>query len=536
VGEIQDLQLKLDIQKNLLLQKGLQSNDPEKIIEAARHFKDIDKRPESNIKSYLFDPWEFTHQFGFKDKPTSLSYDTLRKMGRTPIINSIITKRVEQVAAFTEPCFDEKSTGFIIRKKAGYFSDNTSKTLSREDKAKISFITDFIINCGTDANSWHGDSFDSFLRKATRDSMELDQLTFEVVRNRKGIPEEFIAVDAATMRLADSYDDDEYKNRNRIAINGYFPSYVQIFQMQPINDFYPWELCFGVRNHYTDVRLNGYGISELENLINIVTWMLYSDQYNGKFFSQGSAPKGILTVKGSISESKMQEFRQAWQSMIAGVQNSWKTPVIESDSMQYIDLHKNNREMEFSKWQEYLIKLACATYKIDPSEIGFPMNGSSSSQPMFEGNNEARLKYSKDSGLTPILKTWEHKLNKYVVKPLDPNFELKFVGMNPESEKNVTDLDIKKAASFMSLKEVRRKHNLPDLPEDKDDLILNPYYMQNMQAQQQMAMQGNQESNAAMDNENPFQGFDENNDQQTNKGEVDPFTKAFNNFLEKELK
>jgi hypothetical protein len=234
----------------------------------------------------------------------------------------------------------------------------------------------------------------------------------------------------------------------------------------------------------------------------------------------------------------MQEFRQSWQSMIAGVQNAWKTPVIESDSLQYIDLHKNNREMEFSKWQEYLIKLACATYKIDPSEIGFPMNGSSSSQPMFEGNNEARLKYSKDSGLTPILKTWEHKLNKYVVKPLDPNFELKFVGMNPESEKDVTDLDIKKAASFMSLKEVRIKHNLPDLPEDEDDLILNPYYMQMIQQKQQMAMQGNQESNAAMDNENPFQGFgeDKNNDQQTNKGEVDPFTKAFNNFLEKELK
>jgi len=535
IGEVNDLQLKLEVQKTLLLQKGLQSSDPEKILEAARFFKDVEKRPESNIKSYVFDPWEFSRQFGFKDKPTSLSYDTLRRMGRSPIINSIITTRVEQVASFSEPNYDEKGTGFVIRKKVGYFNKTSSTKLSKEDEKKISYITDFVVNCGSVFNAWHGDSFDTWLRKTTRDSLELDQFTTEIVRNRKGIPDEFIAVDGATFRIADSFDDDEYKNKGKIAINGYYPSYVQIYNNQSLAEFYPWELCFGVRNHYTDVRLNGYGISELENIINVVTWMLYSDKYNGNFFSQGSAPKGIIKVNGSINEAKLAEFRQQWQAMVAGVANAWRTPILEADKMEWVDLQRNNTDMQFTHWQEYLIKLACASYKIDPSEIGFPMSGSAESKPMFEGNNEARLKYSKDKGLSPLLKIIEHKLNKYIVNALDPAYELKFVGMNPENEADMVYLDIKKAASFMSLKEIRKKYNLPELPKDEDDIILNPYYMQMLQAKQQEKMQGNQQSNAAMDAENPNQGFQEDENPFA-KGEHNPFEESFNQFLEKSLK
>lgn len=542
IQDIQQLQLKLEVQKNLVLDKALRSSDPEKIIEAAKYFKDVEKRDDSQLKSYIFDPWEFSRQFGYKDKPTSLSYDTLRRMGRTPIINAIITTRVEQVASFSEPAYDEKGVGFIIRKKQGYLKEERKKP-TKQDEAKIEYITDFIINCGSVNNAWHGDSFDTFLRKIVRDSLELDQMTFEVVRNRKGIPQEFIATDSATFRLADSFDDDEYERRNKVEINGYLPSYVQIFNNQPIAEFYPWELCFGVRNHYTDVRLNGYGVSELENIINIITWMLYSDTYNGKFFSQGSAPKGIIKVAGSVSEARLAEFKQGWMSMVAGVQNAWRTPVIEADKMEWIDLQRNNRDMEFTKWQEYLIKLACASYKIDPSEIGFPMNGSAEAKPMFEGNNEARLKYSKDKGLQPLLKAIEHKLNKYIVNALDPDYELKFVGLNPESEQDIVDLDIKKAQQFMSLKEIRKKYDLPEMPEDEDDIILNPYYFQMWAQKRAEAQQGNPESNEAMDEEYPEEGFEEEdkyddfmNKFGANDGQEDPFAKAFNDYLENENK
>lgn len=526
LSEIQELQLKLEVQKSILLKQNLGSSDPEKIIEAAKYLKDIEKREESNIKSYLFDPYSVQQQFGYKNRNNNLSFGTLRAMGRTPIINSIISTRVEQVSAFSEPCYDGKGQGFVIQKKKSLF-DKGQQKLSKEDEMKIEWITEFITNCGSPSNSFHGDTFGTFLRKTTRDSLELDQFTYEVVRNRKGNPHEFLAVDAGTIRLADSFESDEYQNEEKLAVKGYYPTYVQIYQNQVVNEYYPWELCFGVRNYVTDILLNGYGMSELENIVNIVTYMLYSDKHNGLFFSQGSAPKGIIKVSGAINEARLQEFKQAWASMVAGNSNAHKTPVMEADKMEWIDLHKNNRDMEFTKWQEYLIKIACAQYKIDPSEIGMPMQGAAGAKPLFEGDNSERLEYSKQKGLTPILKLHEHKLNKYIVKALDPNFEFKFVGVNKEDEAKELELDIKAAGSFMGYKEVRKKRNLGDLEED--DMILNQYWMANKMANKmagdQMRMQGNEKSNEFMQKENP-------NDE-TFKKKSDPFEKALITSLEK---
>lgn len=538
--DINEAKKKLEIQEQLLLTKGMSSNDPDQIIKAVNYFKDIDKRnTDTPLKSYIFDPFQFNQQFGYKDKPTSLSYDTLRRMGRTPIINAIITTRVEQVSNFSNPCYDDKGVGFKIRKKQGYLKTEGKEKMSKADEAKIEWITDFILNCGNAFNSWHGDTFDTFLRKITRDSLELDQATFEVVRNRKGVPQEFMATDGATFRLADTYDDDEYRSNEKLEVNGYLPSYVQIFQNEVKAEFYPWELCFAVRNHYTDVRLNGYGVSELETMTNVVTWMLYSDMHNGKFFSQGSAPKGILKVSGGINEARLAEFRQQWQAMVTGVQNAWRTPVIESEKMEWIDLQRNNRDMEFTKWQEYLIKLGCASYKIDPAEIGFPMQGSADSKPMFEGNNEARLKFSKDKGLKPLLKMIQFKINKYLINPLDPSFELVWVGLDAEDETVELDADIKRMANFMGIKEIRRKYNLPDDIDD-DDIIANPYWMQNKQAkeQQEMQQQGMEQQGQEQQDDNydeygedkSYLDFKRNRDGDTN----DPITKSFLDWIEKE--
>lgn len=78
----------------------------------------------------------------------------------------------------------------------------------------------------------------------------------------------------------------------------------------------------------------------------------------------------MLRVKGAVNETALQQFKQQWQSMITGVMQSWKTPVVNQD-VEWIDLQKNNRDMEYSSWMEYLIKIACAIFNIDPIEIGW---------------------------------------------------------------------------------------------------------------------------------------------------------------------
>lgn len=540
---------KLKAKKFRTLEKALRSESPEDMVKAAQMVQKIQPKAEQNPKAFFIDPLEFNSNLGYKDKPFSLTYTTLKRMAKTPIINSIIKTRKNQVADFAEPQENKYSTGFVIQKKP---KGGIEQKMDNKDK-KIAFaITEFILK-GGNTSQWSYDDFDTFIRKLVDDSLTYDQMTFECVRNRRGQLESFIATDAATFRMSDSFFDRDYdnvffqrqganvwKNRNDFGpkVYGYYPAYVQVYQNMKVNEFYPWELCFGVRNPSTSIWANGYGCSELEELINVVTSMLWGDEYNRRFFSQGSAPKGLLRIKGSNNEAALQQFKQQWQSMITGVMQAWKTPVVEAD-VDWIDLQKNNRDMEYSSWMEYLIKIACAVYSIDPSEIGWDISRSNGNGGLFEGNQEQRLKHSKDKGLYPLLKFLQRKLNKYIIEQINPDYELVFVGLNGLTIEEELKMDIDKVNSFMTVNEAREKYEMKPL--EGGDAPNNSAFLQNKNAQamaqQQAAMGGapnGEEGNA--EEQNPFDLYAEEVDEEdTNKGGLrEEFVKAFDNFLKQE--
>ena len=584
-------QRKLEIKRMSIIEKAAKSDNPEDIIAASNAVSKIQKANFTPAKAFFIDPLDFNANLGYKDKAYSLTYTTLKRMAGTPIINAIIKTRKNQIADFAEPQADRYSTGFVIRKKA---KNGVDSRMDKKDKKVANAISDFILNCGSET-SWVNDDFDTFIRKIVDDSLTYDQMTFECIRNRRGKLERFIAVDASTFRMADTAFQEDYKNtffNNRGAsnwnsqgdlirkeVNGYLPQYVQIYQNAVVNDFYPWELCFAVRNPSTSIYSNGYGVSELEELINVITSMLWGDEYNRRFFSQGSAPKGLLRVKGGMSDSALQQFKQQWQAMINGAMNSWKTPVVEAD-VDWIDLQKNNRDMEYSSWMEYLIKLACAIYSIDPSEIGWDISRSGGNSGLFEKSEAERIQNSKDKGLYPMLKFIQRKINKYIVEQINPEFEFVFMGMNGMTIEQELEMDIKKLNSFQTLNETREKWDLPAIKET-GDIIENSVYWQaesakqqreQQEQQQQMQMQmgggygdegeGDQGWGGYGDDEeggeedyNPFDEYaeegegegeegeesnesedddEEETDEDTEKSETNAFVKAFEDFLAKE--
>lgn len=534
LGAVEKAQEKLAVKRQILLNKALSSTSPNDILKAQEVLKNIEERTDrSSIKSYLVDPLDFNSQFGYKDKPFMMSYQTLRNMAKAPVVNAVIKTRKNQIADFAEPQADQYSTGFIVQKKLKP-GEKRSDKLSLEEERKIYEITEFLLNCGK-GDTWETDDFETFIRKLVDDSLTFDQMTFEVVRDNKGEVFEFFATDASTYRIADSYIDEDYEMRNRNhqaqyfkdKVKGYYPNFVQILNGQIESEFYPWELCFGVRNPTTNINNVGYGISELEELVTTVTSLLWADEYNRRFFSQGSAPKGMLRVKGQVNEKDLSAFRQQWNGMIQGVNNAWKTPVVSADQVDWVDLQKTNKDMEFNSWMEFLIKIVCAIYSIDPNEIGFNISNSTGSSSMFESNNENKLKHSKDKGLYPLLKFVQRKINQYIVRQIDPDYEFLFMGLNGLTIEQELDLEIKKLSNFQTVNETRIKFNMDEI--ESGDIILNPTYTQNKMMAQQNQMQGGEQNPFLMDDEdwgdNPFLMDDESDE--------NPFLKAFLNTLEK---
>lgn len=495
LSEIKQEKNRLIAEEGKLIEKGMESFNPDILMKAHSAWHDVQQKSTGDdSKSILLGPNDFNaNGLGFKTKQFTINPGTLRRIYRTtPVIKAIISTRQTQVSEFARPQRNRFQTGFRIRKKGDYFSDQEDE-LTDADKSRIKELTEFVLTGGDQKNSWYADNFDTFLKKLTADSFVLDSACFEIVRNKKGLPVKYFCVDGGTIFHSDSIDDEDYSGENK-QDKGYYPSYVQVIEGNVHAEYYPWELCFGKRNTTTDIYANGYGRSELEDLVSIITWMLYGDAYNGKFFTQGSAPRGLLKISGNVNRTRLNQFRHSWQSMVSGVDNAWKVPVIESDNMEWVDLQKSNADMQFGAWQEYLIKICCAIFKISPEEIGFASGSANSGNPFGKGGEEARLSYSKDKGLRPLLKSIEFWINKFIINPLDPDYEFVFMGIDQESEEKELDLLIKKVQNGMGYKEFRKKLGLPEELEEGDFPLNSVYIQMQSNLAMQQAVNGNTET------------------------------------------
>jgi hypothetical protein len=386
------------------------------------------------------------------------------------------------------------------------------------------------------------DDLDDFCSLILNDSLTYDQLAFEIQRNRKFEIVAYKAIDASTIRLLDTIDqrywDDGSKKYD--VVMGFLPRYAQVWgseiQQNPFTReqivYYPWELGFATRNKSTDVYLNGYGTSELETLINIITWILYGFEYNGNFFKNGSNPKGFVNIKsGGMGQDTLNEFRESWRQMITGVANSHKIPVFEGLDMEWFDLQQTNKEMEFQKWLEFLIVMFCAVYTIDPSELGF--NFQMAKQMFGQDGQKQRLDHSREKGLKPLMMFMQKVISKYIVSEINADFEFVFTGIDLEDEKQKIENASKMLSGGMTSFEKQFELFEGEPYDPKKHTILNSAFLQ----QQQMKMYGGQESNQAVDQmtgesgegaDNPFDQF--------GKGyEDNPILKSSLEYLNREL-
>lgn len=203
----------------------------------------------------------------------------------------------------------------------------------------------------------------------------------------------------------------------------------------------------------------------------------------GGCITSNSAPKGMINIKGdAYSPEEMEGLQRQWMAQVSGVENAWRTPFFQAENgLEWIELSKSNSEMEFGKWLEYLIKILCGVYLIDPAELNFDLHGGTSQQPMFESSQEWKLKASRDRGLKPLLRFIAKMINKHIIDKIDDHFTLEFVGLDELSEQEKHEMLVEQIASYMTLNEARRTLDLPDVV--GGDVPLNPVYLQALETQ-----------------------------------------------------
>lgn len=489
------------------LEKALRSENVEDVLKAQAFIAQQERSGRAvkpDIKSILWNPSDIGFNGrGYRDPNNGIPFTTLQRMGDIYIIKAIINTRIEQIQNFLRYSDDDQKPGFQLRYKRMLGGD--IKEISKKDIKVVEGLVRFLEDGGENDKWSSEDNFQDFTRKTIKDSLCLDQLCFEVVRSRSMKVNKFRAVDASLIRQLDT-DDPRYASMfEQYRWHGYLPRYAMVWDSQIIRNpatdelviYYPWELGYGIRNKTTNVFRNGYGCSELETLIEVVTWILWGMQYNGNFFKQGSQPKGFINVKNSnIDQGTLNEFRQDWKQTMSTVYNAHKIPVIQGIDLEWIDLQQSNKDMEFTEWIKFLFVVTCAVYRIDPSELGFQFQDAA--RVFGQDGQKERLDHSQKKGLFPLLVFFQNIVNRYIISEIDDRFEFVFTGVDIKDESAQVDIDKKKLdAGVVSLEDMFRKYSGRDLDSEKDT-ILNSIY----QTAQSNKMMGGEDMNGAVDEMN----------------------------------
>lgn len=410
-------------------------------------------------KAIIDDPFyeHVSQHVMYKHKLSRLSNKTLKDVSiRDWLISAIIQCRIDTMSRFTRPSHDKFKEGMRFVKRG------KNVEWSPEERAEIAALEDFIYNCGRTENVPPDDKmlFNEFVRLAIRDALTFGHVAVEKIKTRSGGLHRFRPIPAESVYLINKKqnrdvlerelqtskklyapgDNDPRKDQeiNEVPVEYY--KYVQTsYDMRVIAAFGDEDMIWRLFNPQNFVDSMGYCYSPLELAIINVTNHLNVENYNANFFTHGYAARGVLHLKGTVTQSQLTAFRRQFYNTISGSQHAWRTPIIAGiDEVQWVPLAANAKEMEYINFNNHILRAICAQFQIDPIEIGLDYLASANGRGAAAAqSNQAKIEYSRERGLYPLFMFIEDLINHDILPALDPElankYKFEFTGYTDET-------------------------------------------------------------------------------------------------------
>lgn len=412
--------------------------------------EDHDASKQVGRKAIIDDPYfsNMGQQVNYKHRMSRLTNRTLKETSvRDWLVSSIIQTRVDTLLRFSRPEHRRFEMGFRVIKR------DPKAEYSKEELQEIAALEDFIYNCGRKEGTPADDRmlFGEFLKLTVRDALTFGHVAIEKIKTRSGglhrfrpLPAESVylinknlskeQIEAEQKSAKRTYDQPKSNNDpkkdqvlNEVPIDYY--KYVQVsYDQRPLAHFGDEDLIFKLFNPQNFADSNGYCYSPLELAIINITNHMNVENYNANFFTHGYAARGVLHLKGTVTQSQLMNFRRQFYNTISGQQHAWRTPIVAGlDEVQWVPMSASAKEMEYINFNNHLMRIVCAQFAIDPVEIGLDYLVSANGRsPMQQANNEYKITYSRERGLYPILMFLEDMINGEVFPSLDKELANKY--------------------------------------------------------------------------------------------------------------
>jgi phage portal protein BeeE len=321
---------------------------------------------------------------------------------------------------------------------------NQEEEYSTADKKEVEDLQAFIYNCGRLQGTPDEDKivFNEFIKMIVRDSLTFGNVAIEKIKTRKGALHRFRPIPAESVyHINPNAPRNQIEDHVRAVKQTYLPTsdndpkkhqqindqsldyykYAQVsYDNRTLAVFGDEDMVFRLLNPQNFSDGSGYCYSIVEMCIISITNHMNTEQYNSNFFTHGQAAKGILHLKGTVTQSQMTAFRRQFYNLINGSQNAWRTPIVSGlDDVQWVPMAGGSKEMEYLNYNMHLMRAICSQFQIDPMELGLDLLVTGGRAANMQGH-EAKIEFSREKGLYPILMFIEDIINRDIIPAIDP--------------------------------------------------------------------------------------------------------------------
>lgn len=398
-----------------------------------------------------------------------VTYNTLLQVARSPVVASIIATRQNQVVDYAQRLRTQHMNGWSIQLREPHAIP------SRTDRYRMDMIATIIENAG---GKYGTGGFETFLRGITYNTLSLDQAHIQPIMSKAQRPVGYRLLDPTTIRRELPITDIPRDGNLDIAS---LPS-AQYINMKKVAQFSPGEISWSTRNTLPNVHTFGYGFPELAMLLGVVAALIQAQTHNAKIYSTGYHGSNMVAIKSLMGPERFKTLENSIQAMLTGVRKNKSVPIVQlnpnlNEELTVLPFGKPPADMEFMNWINWLVKLICSLYGMDPLELGFVFGDEQGKQKnKSDLSPQDRIVASKERSLRPLLRWIARQINETIIWPYWPEYQLEFYGFDSISESQKLENFIKSVQNFMSVNEVRAAYNLPPWKDPVSNRPLNASY------------------------------------------------------------
>lgn len=219
---------------------------------------------------------------------------------------------------------------------------------------------------------------------------------------------------------------------------------VRDFEVEAV--YGPHDLLIGSFVNRTDVTKAGYPPSHVEQAIHAIIGFINAFGYNETFFTRGMLNEVAFAVVGDVHPREVQALRDTLREATQGVARAHQPPVIHipvQGGLERIDLRTLPTDTLFDSFMSLCGSLACAIYRMDPSEINWkPWDGGGGSS-LTEPRRDKEIGEAKEQGLIGDLEHMAEAILTPIVQRVHPDLIVRFETGQEDSRGRAETLSIR---------------------------------------------------------------------------------------------